>query len=81
MCCAGTHDDQRRRLDVDALRRHGGGDSTSCQRVLAAMGSFGHGDVQGALDIDLSIEIEEPGDGASRQPLISPQFICSIVCA
>jgi hypothetical protein len=37
--------------------------------------------VQGVLDIDLSTEIEEPGDGPPRQPLISPQFICSIACA
>ena len=59
----------------------GGGASTSCQRVLWVMGVIGHGDVQGVLDIDLSTEIEEPGDGASRQPLISPQFICSIACA
>jgi hypothetical protein len=29
----------------------------------------------------LSTEIEELGDGASRQPFISPQFICSIACA
>ena len=81
MCFAGTHDDQRRRLDVEAHRRGGGGASTSCQRVLWVMGVVGHGDVQGVLDIDLSTEIEEPGDGASWQPLISPQFICSIACA
>ena len=46
------------------------------------MGVVWHGDVQGALDIALATRIEEePGDGASRQPLISHQFMCSIACA
>ena len=62
MCCAGTHDDQRRRLDVEALRRDRGDANTSCQRVLLVTGAVGHRDVQRALDIDLSTRIEESGD-------------------
>ena len=62
VCCAGTHDDQRRRLDVEALQRDRVDVSTSCQRVLLVTGAVGHRDVQRALDIDLSTRIEESGD-------------------
>ena len=76
------YDDQGCQLDVKAHRRDGGGASTSYQRVLSVMGVVWHGDVQGALDIDLATRIEEePGIGASRQRLISAQFLCSIACA
>ena len=82
MCCAGTYDDQGCQLDVKAHRRDEGGASTSYQCVLSVMGVVWHGDVQGALDIDLATRIEEePGIGASRQRLISAQFLCSIACA
>ena len=48
------YDDQGCQLDVKAHRRDGGGASTSYQRVLSVMGVVWHGDVQGALDIDLA---------------------------
>ena len=81
VCCAGTHDDQGYKLDVQAPRRDGGDDSTPYRRVLAVTRAVGHGDEWWVRDLGDVMVIEDNLWMVPFGNLLFPLSLCAVLPA